>query len=196
MSVKRKHIVWISVILFLICGGLYLHRITGIFYRVIYGDIIDSYSQRFNVDPLLVSAVMRKESSINPNAISKKGAVGLMQLMPITAREIALDLNIRDYNDEMLKIPKINVMFGTYYLKRLSKRYDNNLIMTLGAYNAGIGNIDVVRFINTGEDVEIKDLPFEETRRYVKSILLTYHFYKFLDDIKHLPSKISKELKN
>ncbi|MDR2772770.1 MAG: lytic transglycosylase domain-containing protein [Elusimicrobiota bacterium] len=183
MHIKGRYILCIIVVIVLTGGVLYLQRSTGIFYRVIYADIIDRYARRFKVDPLLVGAVMRKESSINPLAVSHKGAVGLMQLMPSTAQEIAIDLNIGNYNHEMLKDPAINVMFGTYYLRRLSIRYDNNLIMTLGAYNAGIGNIDVARFIKAGQDFEINDLPFEETQKYVASILLTYKFYKTIDNV-------------
>ncbi|MDR2860220.1 MAG: lytic transglycosylase domain-containing protein [Elusimicrobiota bacterium] len=193
---KKRYIALIIIVLFALYGLFYIQKTTGVFYRIIYRDIINHYSNRFNIDPLLISAVMRKESSINPNAVSKKGAMGLMQLMPATAREIAQDLNVKNYTDDMLKKPELNVMLGSYYLYRLLRRYDNDLIMTLGAYNAGIGNIDVVRFMHTGEEVEIEDLPFEETRRYVKAILFTYNIYKGLEKIKQFPSNVVKELTN
>jgi soluble lytic murein transglycosylase len=81
-------------------------------------------------------------------------------------------------------------MLGSYYLRRLLNRYDNDLVLTLAAYNAGIGNIDIVRFVKTGEEVKVEDLPFNETRRYVTAIMFTYNVYKTLDKLKKLPAEI------
>jgi soluble lytic murein transglycosylase len=194
MKIKSKHIICFVIFCTLVYATLYLHKVTGIFYRIIYREQIAHYSNRFNLDPLLISAVMRKESSIKPNAVSKKGAIGLMQLMPATAKELAADLAINDYDDTKLKRPELNILLGSYYLRRLLNRYDNDLIMTLGAYNAGIGNIDVIRFVKTGEQVRVEDLPFEETRRYVKAILFTYSVYRVIDKVKGFPERVVERI--
>ncbi|MDR2709336.1 MAG: lytic transglycosylase domain-containing protein [Elusimicrobiota bacterium] len=196
MKFNTGWIIFAGVIFFIALAIIYVHEKTGIFYKIVYTDIVDHYAKVSNVDPLLIGAMVRKESSVNSEAVSRKGAIGLMQLMPPTAKELAQDLKIRNWSDEKLKNPEANVMLGTYYLQKLLKRYDNDLIMALGAYNAGIGNIDVVRFLKSGQEVEISDLPFKETRDYVRSILFTYRIYKFMDSIKKLPRVIYTELRD
>ncbi|MDR3243479.1 MAG: lytic transglycosylase domain-containing protein [Elusimicrobiota bacterium] len=143
-----------------------------------YEAIINKYGRQYEVDPLLIRALIKRESNVNPNAISNKGAMGLMQIMPKTGEEIAQQLNISDYNNDMLKNPEINIMFGAYYMRRLLRYYDNDIILALGAYNAGLSNIDIIVFINEREDIRIKDLPFDETSRHIRAVMLTYQFYK------------------
>jgi soluble lytic murein transglycosylase len=151
-----------------------------------YKDLIDKYSERFEIDPMFVRAVMKRESNVRATAISNKGAVGLMQIMPKTGEEIAKSLKVQNYNQDMLKEPETNIMFGTYYLKKLLDRYDNDAILALGAYNAGLGNIDILVFKNAGEVIMIKDMPFYETNRHVRAVMLTYQFYKGEEKLRNM----------
>ncbi|MFH0844843.1 MAG: lytic transglycosylase domain-containing protein [Pseudomonadota bacterium] len=122
-------------------------------------SIIISAANAHRVDPALIKAVIMAESNYNPYAISKKGAVGLMQLMPSTAT----DLGIEDlYN------PEHNIHGGVKYLKQLLKRFEGDLRMTIAAYNAGTSKIQQYQGIP----------PFKATRNYVKKVISYYEFYK------------------
>lgn len=116
-----------------------------------FNDTIEDQASRHGVSPDLVRAVIQAESAFNPMAVSSKGAMGLMQLMPATAREYG----VRNPFE-----PEQNITAGVRYLKSLLTRYDDNVELALAAYNAGPGNVEKYG------DVP----PFPETRRYVKKI--------------------------
>jgi hypothetical protein len=120
--------------------------------RADYDDIIVEHARRNSVRPSLVRAVIQVESGFNPGARSPKGAMGLMQLMPATAREFGVR---NAYN------PEENVGAGVRYLRQLLDRYDGDEKLALAAYNAGPGAVD-----KYGETVP----PYQETRQYVKKV--------------------------
>ncbi|PWB70817.1 MAG: hypothetical protein C3F15_13390 [Holophagae bacterium] len=118
-------------------------------------ELVHRLSTEEGLDPKLVDSVVRVESGYNPSAVSHKGALGLMQLMPDTARRLDVD----DPFD-----PEQNVRGGIRELDRLIERYSGNLQLALAAYNAGEGAVEQHRGIP----------PFQETRNYVARVLALY----------------------
>ncbi|HOC44503.1 MAG TPA: lytic transglycosylase domain-containing protein [Thermoanaerobaculales bacterium] len=118
-------------------------------------ELVQRLSTENGLDPKLVDAVVRVESGYNPSAVSHKGALGLMQLMPDTARRLEVD-NPFD--------PEQNVQGGIRELDRLIERYSGNLQLALAAYNAGEGAVERHRGIP----------PFRETRDYVAMVMSLY----------------------
>jgi soluble lytic murein transglycosylase-like protein len=117
--------------------------------------LIDDCSRSLGLEPRLVRAVIQVESGYNPRALSNKGAMGLMQLMPATARELA----VGDPYD-----PGENLRAGTAYLRRMLDRFDHRLEWALAAYNAGPSAVEEHRGVP----------PYEETRAYVRRVLGLY----------------------
>ncbi len=139
---------------------------------------VEYAAQKNRIDPLLILAVMREESRFDPEARSIAGARGLLQLMPGTAQRIAKPANVSLGHLNQLYDPKTNVLLGTYYLRQLLDTF-NSLPVALAAYNAGAhvvsdwlerGNYNTI-------DEFIEDIPFRETRNYVKRVLTTYFEY-------------------
>ncbi len=124
-----------------------------------YDHIVTRASKRYGLSSSLIKAVIKVESDYNPKAISKAGAMGLMQIMP----ENAQSLNLQKPYD-----PSQNIMAGARYLKHLVTRFDGKLILALAAYNAGPGNVERFETIP----------PFQETEAYVTKVMTYYHVLK------------------
>ena len=125
--------------------------------------IVYKSAQKYDIDPALIMAVIEIESKFKRKAVSKAGAIGLMQIMPKTAKSISRELNIKKYNKNSLYNPEINIKIGTYYLKKLLQEFNNDIDLTLAAYNAGMGNIRKWQ-------KQKKEIPFEETRAFIKKV--------------------------
>ncbi len=122
-------------------------------------EIVETFAQKYNIDGDFIKAMIKQESGFNPNATSKKGAMGLMQLMPSTAKSLGV---VDAYN------PWENVEGGVKYIKGLMDRFNNDEKLALAAYNAGPNAVKRYGGIP----------PYKETQNYVKSIMSTYEKLK------------------
>ncbi len=131
-------------------------------YPLEYEQIIRTHADNHHLDPALLAAVVYVESRFDPNARSTAGAIGLMQLLPDTAKGIALRTGGRRFVVADLRDPEINVRYGSWYLDHLRTRYDD-IRTALAAYHAGQGNVDA--WLRDGARIE-----FPETRSYVDEV--------------------------
>lgn len=142
----------------------------NIFYPRRYDGEIETACKTYQVDKSLVMAIIKCESGYNERAKSVKGAIGLMQLMPSSAKWCAHKLGI-EYSDEMLYNPRYNINIGVYYLSYLLDKFDLNYAIC--AYNAGEGNVSKW-LANDGE------IPFYETRAYLYKVIRAQKIYQIL----------------
>ncbi len=186
MTEKQKNILklaaWIAgaLLLMLIICGILIPSALKQYFKLDYRDWIVSYSDENQLDPFLVSSVIFCESGFDPNAVSRAGARGLMQVMPATGKEIA-DLLQERYDEDQLFDPETSIRYGTYYLGIQMERFRNNPAAVLAAYNAGPHRVE--QWINEyGFDSRnhIAYIPFKETDKYVDKVLLVQTIYKVL----------------
>ncbi len=147
-----------------------------------YESIVELYSQKYQVDPNLIFAIIKAESNFNATAVSGKGAKGLMQLMEDTAKDVCKKVDTKiDTNkvgDKLLDAD-INIELGTKYISILLEKY-NNIAIALTAYNAGIGTVDnwIEKGIIQNDGEDIQNIPYKETNNYVRKILRDYKIYQ------------------
>jgi soluble lytic murein transglycosylase len=138
-------------------------------YPLEYEDILRAHGRTYDLDPALLAAVVYVESRFDPNAESAAGAVGLMQLLPDTAKGIAIRTGGTRFVVADLRDPEINVRYGAWYLHHLRDRY-GDLELALAAYHAGQGNVDRWRADGSG-------IAFPETRDYVDDVIRVRRVY-------------------
>ena len=151
-------------------------------YPLGYPDIILAESRAHRLEPHLLAAIARRESAFDPDVISRAGARGLLQLMPQTGRQWADRLGLRDYRDDMLFHPEINVRLGAAYFAHLARRY-SELQLALVAYNAGPTRARRWRkrpAYRIDPELFAERIPLSETRSYVQAIQTQLRIYRQL----------------
>lgn len=137
---------------------------------------IEYWSSQRQINPLLVTALIRQESRFEPKIRSVAGAVGLMQVMPGTADWIAEKIQLKQFNT---KVPKDNILLGTWFLNYTHEQYDNNSLFAIASYNAGPNAVSKWRdrFDISDPDEFVEAIPYEETRGYVRQVFGNYWNY-------------------
>ncbi|MGL6107635.1 lytic transglycosylase domain-containing protein [Romboutsia sp.] len=174
--VKKKNFLILAIIIILF-GTFFSETkiIDKIMYPKKYSEQVIKYSNEFNVDKNLVYSIMKAESKFKKNAVSNKGAKGLMQISDITRNWAIEELNLGTID---IFDPEINIRIGCWYLNKLYKEFgDKNLV--IAAYNGGSGNVrkwlDNKDYSRDGENLH--SIPFQETSNYVQKVNKNYEMY-------------------
>jgi soluble lytic murein transglycosylase len=138
-------------------------------YPLRYEHIVRGHAENYDLDAALLAAVIYRESKFDAEARSSEGALGLMQLLPDTAEGIALNTGGSRFRVADLLDPEINVRYGSFYLRRLLRKYEDERL-ALAAYNAGQANVD--EWLAAGGEIR-----FPETRQYVEDVLAAREIY-------------------
>jgi soluble lytic murein transglycosylase len=152
----------------------------ALFPKAYWGDL-KRFSTQNELDPYLVASLIRQESEFNPNAISHANAVGLMQLLPVTGKKVAKEVNLHHYSASQLYTPTVNLQLGTRYFKSMVDKF-GSFEYALAAYNAGSDRVQDWLAAGKYRDPQefVESIPFTETREYVQAILRNANVYKQL----------------
>ena len=181
---SKKIIIIVLLVAVLVIVFLFKDTVLKVIYpRTYYEEVIVCH-EKYNVEENLIFAVIKAESNFEPEAVSHRSAIGLMQLMEETAKDVArkndIQLNLDNVKSELNDAYK-NIEIGTCYLSTLLQRYENKEV-ALAAYNAGIGTVDI--WIEKGvikrDGTDIENIPYKETNNYVRKILRDYKIYEEL----------------
>ena len=136
-------------------------------------EIVDMLAEIYEVDPMLVMAVIEAESSFNQRAVSPKGAVGLMQVIPSTAERFGIERHRGQTMAQTLTDPFANILAGTLYLAYLNEKFEEDPELVLAAYNAGEGAVMKYQY---------QVPPYPETQHYVRKVMRRYSLLAGLDE--------------
>jgi len=179
-KVKLRYARLVAAVLLMYAAMLCVPGVLKFFYPLKHKEIIVRYGQLNNIDPPLIAALIKTESNFKPNAESRKGARGLMQITPKTGKWIADNTGMKDYDDSMLFHPEINIKLGSWYIKHLSDYYGGNFELVFAAYNGGSGNVDKWlknnKYSLDGKTLDV--IPFSETENFIKRLKKNYGIYK------------------
>lgn len=184
VALPSKKALIITGILCLIFIFVAMPLFNRLIYPLEYEEYIVDSARDTGVDPYLVIAIIRTETKFDPNKTSRVGASGLMQLMPMTVEEIIQEGNFspafRDYVNE----PAVNIRMGSWYLANLTKKFKGNKVAVIAAYNAGPTIVqkwlDNKTWDGTSENAD--QIPYGETRHYVKRVTYLYQKYRSIYD--------------
>lgn len=147
-------------------------------YPIPYRELIRVYARQARLDEPWVYGLMRQESRFQVDIVSSAGAVGLMQLMPATARWVARRIGMNDFRQSMVTDIETNISLGTYYLRHVYELFDGSPVLASAAYNAGPGRARQWRAVAPMEGaIYAESIPFDETRDYVKKVLANATYY-------------------
>ena len=178
--VKKRRVFAIIAAIVLIIAIIYGYNpiMKNVLYPTHHRNIVEKFAAEYNVDEMLVYSVIKAESGFNPNAASGKNAKGLMQITDETAlwafEQIGIDTNSDIFD------PEINIQVGTWYLSKLIKDNNGDLVTALASYNAGGGNVQKWKESAGKETINMTDIEFKETENYVNKTLKYYDVYKKL----------------
>jgi soluble lytic murein transglycosylase len=183
---KKTMMICVILIVLILLGCFFLNHGYQYFmkkaYPLAYTETVAKEATANHLDPALIYSVMKTESNFNADAKSRAGAIGLMQLTPDTFEWLQTKLKSdTKYTNQDLYTPEINIRYGCKFISLLLEKYSNRRT-ALSAYNAGIGTVNSwLKDPNISQDgATLDSIPYEETRKYVESVLRNYDSYSTL----------------
>ncbi len=175
--------IFILILMIILTAIFYIFDLKTVILKQIYPkkyeQYVEQYAKQYEIDPLLIYAIIKAESNFNPNAKSSSDARGLMQLMENTAVELSNQISEEEVTAEELYDPKTNIELGTCYFANLLNQFQN-IGVALAAYNAGMGRVN--EWIENGiilpDGSNLENIPYQETNMYVRKILNDYQIYQ------------------
>lgn len=151
-------------------------------FPIAYRQIVFREAAGAGLDSFLIAAIVKTESNFDPGAVSVKGARGLMQIMPETGKWVAGKKGLQGFDPDLLFNPEYNVKIGVWYISELYREYNGDTVLVLAAYNAGRGNVNKWLAQNnwTGDRGSIDQIPFPETRQFIRKVLFYQQAYRYL----------------
>jgi soluble lytic murein transglycosylase len=150
------------------------------FNPLLYETEIKSCAREYGLEPWLIAAVIKNESGFKAGVVSRRGALGLMQIMPETGGWIAGKMNWPDFEPELLLEPMINIRLGCWYLQDLRRQFKDREALVIAAYNAGRGQVESWLSGQDWDGADTFGIPFAETREYVRRVLNDKENYRRL----------------
>jgi len=180
-NILRKIIIFLLIAGLIAVAGYSASLLIRYRFPLKYRDVVEKYSEQYNLDPYLVLAVINVESRFRHDAVSPKNARGLMQITGKTGEWIAGKLQIADYSEEKLFDPQTNIMMGCWYLSTLYQEF-GDLDLMLAAYNAGSGNVSqwLKNSKYSADGKKLDSIPFRETEQYLVKVKRNQNIYKKL----------------
>lgn len=179
MNKSWTTLVWVALLIFMMLTITFPKWITC-FYPQPHKPLVYNFAQQNDIDPHLVFAIIRAESGFETTARSPAGAQGLMQIMPETAEWIAGQKGVAHFEAIDLHDPEVNIDFGCWYIANLKQEFAGQLPLVVAAYNAGRGRVKdwLLSGQWDGSEPNLDNIPFPETREYVKKVLGNYEAYQ------------------
>lgn len=187
INLKYRRLASLALIFTILFVGVIIYlsntrTILKFLYPLKYEEQVYKYADEFGLDPLLVFSIMKAESNFDNYAISQKGAKGLMQVTDKTGSWAADMLGMKDFSSANLYDPDTNIRIGCWYLGRLKKEFDGDIILAITAYNGGSGRVQEwlkdKELSSTGKSLE--KIPFSETDNYVKKVIKEYKVIRYI----------------
>lgn len=175
--VNKKYPIILAIIIILFGMFVFSENIVHKFmYPKKYSEYVAKYSQEYNLDEYLVYSVIKAESKFKSNAISNKGAKGLMQISDITKNWAIEELKLGEID---IYEPETNIKIGCWYLNKLFKEF-GELNLVIAAYNGGSGNVNkwLGNKVYSKDGEKLHNIPFKETSNYVQKVNKNYDMYK------------------
>ena len=183
---KGKKVSWLRKITYIIIALGIVSIISYSYIKKVfpikYSNYVDYFALEYNLDKYLIYSIIKVESNFNEVAISNKGAVGLMQIMPETGEWISQKMGMLYYTEDMLVDTETNIKLGCFYLSDLAEEFHGDINLILAAYNGGRGNVknwlSDPKYSSDGRN--LSNIPFKETSDYLIKVKMAYNVYKFL----------------